>query len=521
MFVDMNFEELTQEDIDKAKNIYNNKDLPWDERMSQLMEFFERSERVTRTWLVKLGLKNSAILEDSEEFKKAQKRKFDKQKKYFLVTWAQNNTPIHKQFFENIKAYAKYLNGDIHVIAGRYKNPTSVFTDKKKDFWDVEVRPYLDANRHDVHKHLSILSDMKTQPTASGPLSRIEGMTHENSCIIGHPRVHMQVIPVLEGYKPKVMWTTGAVTVNNYTDSKAGKVGDFHHTLGFAIVEIKDKKIFYCRQVTATDNGDFCDLFHEVKKGKVSRIDSVAATVLGDVHIGQIDKTVMSCTVELLDRLKSDYVICHDIFDGYSISHHDLKDPFKQFKKEKDGTNILKREIDHMMTWIKKMHKYNLVIVRGNHDDFVDRWLSSTDWRQNVKNAMEYMEYAKVLLEEKAPHGIIPYIIKKEFPKIKTLGRSDSFRVAGWELAVHGDIGVSGSRGSLEQFRRMNTKCVSGHSHSPGRKDGALAVGTMTKLRMGYNVGASGWMHAHVIIHKNQKAQHILFIEGDYTTFKK
>jgi len=284
-------------------------------------------------------------------------------------------------------------------------------------------------------------------------------------------------------------------------------------------VEIRDKKVFYCRQVTATDKGDFCDLFHEVKAGKVSRIDSVSAVVLGDVHVGQEDEKIMNRTVELLDRLNPQHTMVHDVFDGHSISHHDLKDPFKQYRKEVTGTNNLRREIDNMLAWIKRMEKYNLVIVRSNHDDFLTRWLSSTDWRQNVKNSLEYMEYAKVLLEDKAPNGIIPYIIKQHYPKIKTLGWSDSFRVKDWELALHGDIGVSGSRGSLEQYRRMNTKCITGHSHSPGRKDGALAVGTTTKLRVGYNVGASGWMHAHAIIHKDGKAQHIFFIEGGYTTF--
>ena len=64
-----------------------------------------------------------------------------------------------------------------------------------------------------------------------------------------------------------------------------------------------------------------------------------------------------------------------------------------------------------------------------------------------------------------------------------------------------------------------------GHYHSPQRKDGALAVGTSTKLRVGYNNGPSSWLQSHVIIHKNGKAQHINFFKnkkGDinYTTFK-
>jgi len=71
----------------------------------------------------------------------------------------------------------------------------------------------------------------------------------------------------------------------------------------------------------------------------------------------------------------------------------------------------------------------------------------------------------------------------------------------------------------LLQFRKLNTKIVVGHYHSPGRKDGALAVWTTTRLRVGYNNGPSTWLQSHVIIHNDGRAQHINFINGEFTTF--
>ena len=130
------------------------------------------------------------------------------------------------------------------------------------------------------------------------------------------------------------------------------------------------------------------------------------------------------------------------------------------------------------------------------------------------------MQYSAAILSGDAPNGVIPWVINNKYPHFVTLGRSDSYIVNGWELGQHGDIGASGSRGSLQQFRNLNTKIVVGHYHSPGRKDGALAVGTSTKLRVGYNIGASGWLHSHVIIHENGKAQHINLVKGEYTTLK-
>jgi len=516
---------LEQSDIEYIKKTYVDKALTWDERMGILMSHFGKSERTVRKWLSKLGIKektNGTARGDVEspQFEEAKKKQFDKTKKRFIVTWAQNNTPVHKQFLENIKAYAKFLDADLHVIAGRYKNPTSVFADKDFDFWVEDVAPYLDANRHDIHKYVSILSDVKIQPTAVNPMSGLEGMSGVNSCIFGSPKVQMEVIGALEGYRPKLMLTTGAVTLKNYTDSKAGKKGEFHHILGFVVVEIKDEEKFFVRQVTATTDGEFTDLYYSVKNQEVKEIDGIEAIVLGDIHLGQVDETVMSSTIDLLNKLKPDNTIIHDLFDGYSISHHDMKDPIKMYRKSVEGRDSLKKEVDYMLTWLEEMRKYHLVIVRSNHDDFVDRWIINTDWKKNIPNSVEYMEYTKALLEDKAPNGIIPYIINQRFKDVKTLGRMDSFKVKKWELGVHGDYGQNGSQGSITQFRKLNTKLVIGHSHTPGRKDGVLQVGTSTKKRLGYNLGASTWLNSHVIIHRDGKAQHVNFLDGEYTTFK-
>lgn len=322
--------------------------------------------------------------------------------------------------------------------------------------------------------------------------------------------------------------TTGACTVKNYTDSKTGKKGEFHHSLGFVIVEIKDKDTFFARQVTATDDGDFNDLYYNVSfdpdtmVGVVTKNETFPAVILGDLHYGQHDQRVIDKTLELFNYVHPENVVLHDVFDGLSINHHESKDPFIQYQREVDGTNSLRREIDSMLEGLKDFEKYKTVIVRSNHDDFLDRWLKGTDWRKanTLKNSIEYMEYSALLLKGAAPNGVIPYLINQKFPNFVTLGRSDSYVVNGWELGQHGDIGSSGTRGSLLQFRKLNTKIVVGHYHSPGRKDGALAVGTSTKLRVNYNLGPSGWLQSHVIIHNDGKAQHIHFIKGEYTTLK-
>ena len=527
----MNFNQLTDEQIDKIKKVYNEKSgLSWEKKAFKLGEELGVSERTIRKWTSeRLGLKEKETPEP-ELYTLAKQRVFDKSKKRFLVTWAQNNTPVHEGFYQNLEAYAKKIDASIHIILGRYKNPTSVFADAENEAWVEEVERYADANRHDIHKYVSIMSDIKIQPTAVNPMSGMQGISGINSCVFGSSKVQMEMIPVLEGNKPKMMLTTGAVTVMNYTDSKSGKKGEFHHTLGFVIIEIKDNDVFFIRQVTADDKtGSFTDLIYKVEKGKVTSIKTIEAIILGDIHYGQHDQKVLDTTLKFMNKYKPNHVILHDVFDGDSISHHQMKDPFLQYGKEINGTNDLQKELDMMTKGLKDFEKFkNVVIVRSNHDDFLDRWLKNEDWKKQptYKNSRLYMQLSDILLEQHAKNpmkveGVIPALIKKTYPKFITLGRNASYKVkGGWELGQHGDHGSNGSRGSLLQFRQLNTKIVVGHYHSPGRKDGAIAVGTSTKLRIGYNNGPSTWLQSHVLIHEDGKAQHINFINGEFSTFK-
>lgn len=455
-------------------------------------------------------------IEELESFLKAKKRKINKKKKTFLITWAQNSTPVHKNFFGNLTAYSKHLNAELLIIAGRYKNPTSVFVDAKSEDWVEEVKPYLDANRHKIHRHLELLSDIKISPTASTPLSGLNGVTGLESCIVGHPRQHLKSLPVLEGYPNKLLLSSGACTLSNYTDSKAGKKGEFHHTLGFIIVEL-DGEYYHIRQISADDKGNFYDLFTKVvDQNIVKNEEGAEAVVLGDLHLRNHDKKSTKSVFRLLDDFKPKHTLLHDIFDGESINHHETKDPFRLMEKEEKGLDILEDEINYMMEWLRSKINYNLVIVRGNHEDFLDRWLSSADWRKE-KNKKAYLKYANIKASGEASKGIIPYLIDKEFKgKIKTLSVDDSYRVLGWELGIHGHIGASGGRASHTQFKNLNTKNITAHGHHPHKEDGHISVGTLTKLRLGYNKGMSNWMHSNCILYPNGKAQLIHFVNGKY-----
>ncbi len=524
------FKDLTDNEIHLIKLIHSDKEQSWDARMKVLIDKFGVSERSIRSWISQLGFaKRERHEEISEQFEEAKKKTHNKDSKYYLITWAQNNTSVHDKGFKNMKAYAEFLEAEILVIAGRYRNPTSLSASKNlktqedRDIikWSNELLPYLTANRHNIHKYLMILADVKAQPTAHNPLSGFEGLSGFESSILGHPKQHLKSLPILEGHPHKILMSTGAITKPNYTDSKAGKKGEFDHVYGFAVVEIRDEEVFHIRNVSMSNSGEFNDLFFNVKNETVRRNKSLEGIVLGDLHHGEHSEPVMEETFDLMSILKPKAVVLHDVFDGKSISHHHERDPFKKYRKSISGDDQLDKEIEGLIEYLGRFTMFrDVVIVRSNHDEHVDRYLRERDWKKDIVNSLEYMELATAILKGEAPNGIIPYKIQQEYPTYKCLGLDDSFMVKGVECAMHGDKGASGSRGSQTQFRKLNVRTITGHGHHPWILGGAFGVGTSTKLRLDYNHGLSPWMNSHVTIDSLGKRQQIMFVNSEYTTMK-
>lgn len=491
------------------------------------LEYTDSSRRRTSSILRRSGLTKSlseieaveTTLDEDYEF--AKKRKL-KDSKFYIITWEQNETPLHENLWKNILAYKDFLKAELSVILGRYKNPTSVHTDVKHESWNPITKPYWDTSRHNIHKHLTVLGDMKIQPTASNPLTGLELITGKTSTIIGHPKIDLIPVPVLEGHPKKILVTTGAITLPNYTDSKAGKRGEFHHTLGFTIVEIKNDEVFFIRQVEADENGNFIDLYYEIEDGKIYDLDYASTLVWGDTHVGSINEEILPATYSLIDRLGIETEVHHDLSDGASVNNHIVKNPIEQFKRMREGKDDVEKELEEIVNFLDDDRSTKKVIVQSNHNDRFDRWVINQDWKKDIKNALPYLKYSTALLEGKADKGVLAYVLENEFDPedVLCLDYDDSYIVNDYELAHHGHLGSNGSRGTIESFRKMSTKMVIGHSHTPMRVDKVLSVGTSSKLREGYNKGASSWLNAHVLIHKNKTAQHIIFVKGEFTTFK-
>jgi len=457
-----------------------------------------------------------------------------KKAKYYLITAAQNSTDVHGDFFETLEVAAKHLGAELVVIPLRYRNPTSIWTDKQRgaEKWDAELLPYLYDGRKKLNPNLVLVADVKVQPTATSPLSGFEGMTGAESCIIGHTKMQLKAVAVPSGRFPKILSTTGVCTRRNYTDSRAGAVGAFHHFLGAVLVEI-DGKTFHLRQINANRrDGSFIDLDKHYSVNGVKAAPPAQALILGDIHRRVMDPQVDKATFGengIVSVLKPKRLIAHDINDGIAVNPHETENPFVAVAKDRGNCLDVRAELEQTAKFINdRKQDREVVVVDSNHNNFLARWVIATDWRKDPRNASFYLETAKAMVDSAKMTGHGPeyndpfqYWMAQFCPGVRFLGPNDSYIVAGTECGLHGNRGPNGARGSLKNLSNLGSKVISGHSHTPGIEGGHYQVGTSSYRRLNYNLGPSSWLSTHAIIYANGKRALITIIDGAWRRRRK
>jgi hypothetical protein len=453
--------------------------------------------------------------------------------KKYLFTAAQNATPVHMGFLKSLQLYAKHIKAELVIIPFRYRNPTSTWSaeNESHEWWAKEVVPHLYAGRFNLNKNLTVLGDIKVTPTAVTPLTGLESVTGERSGIVGHTKIQLTTIPTPQNRMAKIMSTTGAVTIKNYSDTKAGKKGEFHHALGAAMVELTNKGGFHLRQISACEDGSFIDLDTAVDYMGIEKAPPAEALVMGDIHADFVDPKVVSATFtdknSIVKTLKPKRIVYHDLIDFHSRNHHHRNDPITAFVKHQAKMDDVRGETIRACEFVDKYTPKGCeaVIVASNHPEAMARWIRETDWRFDPANAEFYLETAlAVVRSAKMGSGgatsIDPFLYwADKLIKTKTalLERGTSYMVKGIELSLHGDKGANGARGTIRTFAKIGAKTIMAHGHGPGWSDGCMQVGTSTVLDMSYTLGGlSGWLQAHGPIYANGKRSLIFIIDGEY-----
>lgn len=455
----------------------------------------------------------------------------------YVLTCAQNNTPVNAPFFAALRAYAEHHGARLLVVPMRYKNPTSRRDPQEDDvdrpdyWWPEELHPHLAENRVRLHARLLLLGDLRVAATAANPLAGLDVLSGAGSLIVGHPQLRMECVATPHGRLPRVLHTTGSVSERNYSTTASGYKAGFHHVAGALVVRC-DGDLFHLRQLV-WDSGSQC--FHDLTErwgpgGLEADDERAAALVTGDEHALWMEPAVRTATYGaggIAEVLRPPVIVRHDVLDGYAVSAWHDGDLVERAVKHREGRHRVEDELRHLAEHLEATTPEGArnVVVASNHNDRLMRWLRRADPQRRPWDAQLYHELMSVLLAEArmerggavAPDPLALWARLRERPRVPTefLRRSSSFEVAGVELAYHGDVGTAGGRGSMRTLAKVADKCVVGHYHSPGIRHGCWAVGTSGPLAPAYSRGPSASMHTHCVVHTTGKRQLItVLIDG-------
>ena len=442
--------------------------------------------------------------------------------KRFVVTSAQNNTGTFNAFLASLKAYCKHNKAKLIIIPSHYKNVTAFDKADEKE-WNKELIPHLCHGDIQLGSVL-IRSHIKINATTVNPLQGKQAHGGHNWVVFGHPQHAMQCVPTPSDLMPKKMYTTGSCTKRNYSQTDIGEKGAFNHVFGALSINFKDGVEYpFIRQLNADDNGSFYDLDKRYTTKGVSKGHKIEALTTGDEHAiynivaneTYLDKNSIAKT------LKPKYIVRHDLFDAYSVSHHHEKNPLLQFKKFHSGMADCRNELDKTIEFINKtnLKDAKTLFVASNHVDHLDQWLNRANPNKDFINAQLIHELRQKQMEstlkDEDKEAFQLYAEGKIKIKHQFLSRNEPCMIGDVDHSQHGDVGVNGSRGSARGLAKSTFKMTIGHSHSPMIEKGVYQVGTSTG-RLEYERGLSTHCNTHCIQYKNGKRTLIDIIGGHW-----
>lgn len=451
-------------------------------------------------------------------------------KKRIVITSAQNNTPVDVDFFKSLQTYCTLNGAGLIVIPIKYRTVNNS-EDDSVDAYDERVTPFLCENTIEFQKHnLRIYAGLKIQATAENPLSGLDPLSKGWSIVVGHAQFQLKTLPNNENRCADIITTTGAVTIKNYSKTKLGEKANFNHSMSAIVVEF-DRDVFHLRNLNYDEKSkSFTDLDITYSRSETKQT-YVDALITGDEHVVFRDKNVSNYTYlrkdSLVNVLRPQFIIRHDVLDSYAISHHHQKNIFTKFAKFVSGKGDVKMELDETLKYIIDTTPSfaTSIIVQSNHNEHLLRWLNEVDIKNEPWNALVYHELMFKMLKQTSmgesgaeypdPFKLYAEGVEGTECKLQFVSRA-GMKIHDIEVGQHGDKGISGARGSAKSFARFPVKTVVGHSHAPSVEKSCYVVGTSSSLRLEYNTGASSWHHAHVIIHKTGKRQIVFITDHGY-----
>lgn len=442
----------------------------------------------------------------------------------FVITSAQNDTPLHQPFWQALRNYCEQHDAQMLVVPVRYKNPDSYHIAAQEGLtWPTEVLPYLCDTNLIINDNLAIMGEVKIAATAVNPLSGLDTLSGLRSAIFGHAQLQMRMVPTPKHKMPKQLHTTGSVSKQNYSRAKEGQKGRHHHNYAALIVEIEGSQ-FWIRQVEYR-NGCFYDIDGKYTKDGCSFGHRASGLVLGDEHVRFYDEGVKRATFADHDSItataKPQVLVRHDVLDFHTRSHHDRGDIIAQYEKHLEGQEDVEAELLEAAEHIDQTTPVGAenYIVSSNHHDHLRRWLNESNPKTDLKNLHFYHRMmasvcqARMNGDYREPFEL--FMADRLGAPVKWAGPNDELLIEGIDCSQHGDRGANGARGSKRAFANASYKMVAGHSHTPCIEKGFWQVG-VSAPDLPYAKGLSSWMATHCLIYPNGGRSLVHIIKGKW-----
>ncbi len=440
-----------------------------------------------------------------------------KKYKRFVVTTAVSGAPVDEDFLASIRNYCAVNKALLLILPANY----SLF----------DLDPDLVASERIVFRGLKLnsnvsLSVIKIDPKQVDPSLGLDTVgQREGTILIGSPKQRRKPVANSNTKHAHIIQATGAITKPRYVPRDGErKRRDFlathQHVMGAIIVEIQDDKFYHFRQVQAKKDGSFNDLFHNYSEEGVKFV-GCEAIIQGDYHNGDTDPQADFVADELCRLGKPRYRVLHDFFDGKSINHHEIRNKVKRAIQASKSLIDLAAELQALKVTLDAKLKLNtcdkIVIVKSNHDEFLDRYLADGEFDDHNRIISSRLQIIAMEGKDPLKSGLEELFGFKGGDRVMWLQRDQDFRIGGVESGCHGDLGANGKRnpGSTGMLKSYGD-CNYGHCHYGEINHGAMSAGTSSYRKLSYNRGPSSWEQAHIIQYKDGTRQIINCIEGQF-----
>ncbi len=449
----------------------------------------------------------------------------------YILTSAQLSTEVHAAFWKNLRAYEKWCrrDGPTEILVAQmtydqrqYRRSDQVKARSKAAEGDAvwiadEVRPYLSDGRVKLAPTLQWCGELNILPTAVRPLTGLDGYTGRDSCIVPHTKLALESVATGRYEPTKFMYTTGACTLRNYVQKRAGQIAEFHHAYAALIVEVLADGRWFVRQLNATSDGNFQDLTRVVRDGKVTDGARVAGMVWGDIHASAMDHDVRllcwgswgpklprGAPVPVIDVLRPEHQFFNDLDDSHADSHHDRKSARKRFEAWLAGNSVAAEVLLTRHFLIHARRDFcESIVVPSNHDEHRDRWLDEADPRSDPHNSRLWHEANAAMRTALVKKQKWTFAAWQYSDLARVLDRDEPFVLHEIEI-THGDLGPNGARGSTQSLLKTCRRLAKGHDHSATIRDGITSAGVCART-LAYARGYSSWSISHVPIYPNGK----------------